>query len=147
MDETDLVVIRLLASNARMSLRTIASKLGIPYTTLYSRLRRLEESGVIKRYTVMLDHARLGYPITAVTQVSVQGKHIEELEETVAGRPESVAVYDITGEYDMLVIARFRSIGELDSFIKWLNKLEGVERTVTSVVFRIVKEDPAAPLG
>ncbi len=147
MDEVDAAILSILAGNSRTSLRRIASRIGLPYTTVYSRIRRMEEKGVIQRYTVLLDHSKLGYRITAVTQVSVQGRYIESLEKLVAGRREAVAVYDITGEYDMLVIARFKSIEELDSFIKWLNKLEGVERTVSSVVFRVVKEDPASMLS
>ncbi len=145
-DILDLRLLRRLAHNSRISVRSLASQLGIPHTTLYSRIRRLERLGVIKRYTIMPDLAKLGYTITAVTSVSVEGRYIEELEETVSRRTETVAVYDITGEYDMLIVAKFRGIGELDSFIKWLNKQRGVRRTETSVVFRIVKEDLASPL-
>lgn len=145
-DILDLRLLRRLAHNSRISVRSLANQLGIPHTTLYSRIRRLERLGVIKRYTIVPDLAKLGYAITAATSVSVEGRHIEELEETVSRRPEIVAVYDITGEYDMLIVAKFRGIGELDSFIKWLNKQRGVRRTVTSVVFRIVKEDLASPL-
>ena len=141
LDHLDLEILRRLSGDSRSSIRKLSRELGVPPSTLYSRIKRLEELGVVRGYTAVIDYAKLGFQVTAAIHVSVEGKMIEELERIVASRPEAVAVYDITGEYDMLVIARFRSIGELDRFIKWLNKLEGVKRTVTSIAFRVVKED------
>lgn len=146
LDPIDLSLVRVLARNSRISVRKLASILKMPHTTVYSRLRRLEEANVIKGYTINIDYRMLGFTVTAVIHVSAQGSYIEELEKILASRHETIAVYDVTGEYDMIVVARFKSIDELDKFIKWVNKLEGVEKTITSIAFRVVKEDLASPL-
>ncbi len=109
-------------------------------------MRRLEEAGVIKGYTVNLDYSKLGYDVTVVIHMSVEGRVIEDIEERLARISNVVAVYDVTGEFDIIVLARFGSIGELDRFIKWLIKVPGVRRTITSIALRIVKEDFNSPL-
>ncbi len=146
LDPIDISLIRVLTRNSRISVRKLAALLKMPHTTVYSRLKKLEEAGVIKGYTATIDHKTLGFAITAIIHVSAQGSYIEELEKILANRHETIAVYDVTGEYDMIIISRFRSIDELDKFIKWVNKLKGVEKTITSIAFRVVKEDPTAPI-
>ncbi len=146
LDSVDMSILSLLASNARRSYRNIAEILGTSHATVYNKIRRLEAAGVIKGYTTLLDYEKIGFGVTAVIHISVTGRVIEDLERALASRPEVQSVYDITGEFDILAIARFPTIGDLDKFIKWLNKIEGVKNTRTSIVFKVVKENPASPL-
>jgi DNA-binding Lrp family transcriptional regulator len=145
-DEVDVKLVKLLVQDSRLSSRTIASRLGLAHTTVSARLKKLIEHGVIKRFTVLIDYEALGYQITALTLIQAEGSHIEELEKELSTHPNIVAVYDITGEFDVAVIARFKSMRQLDAFLKAVNKLPYVRRTVTSIVLRVVKEDPNAPL-
>ena len=146
LDELDLRLIRLLAEDSRASSRSLAARLGVAHTTVAARIRRLVESGVIRRFTVLLDPYQLGYEVTALTLVQAEGSRIEELEETVTPHPNIIAVYDITGEFDVAIIARFKSMRQLDAFLKQLNRIPYVRRTVTSIALRVVKEDPNAPI-
>ncbi len=146
LDAVDVKLVRLLAEDSRLSTRALASRLGLAHSTVGSRLRRLLELGVIRRFTVLVDHEALGYEVTALTLIQAEGSHIEELERELSTHPNIVAVYDITGEFDVAVIARFKSMRQLDAFLKAVNKLPYVRRTVTSIVLRVVKEDPNAPL-
>ena len=146
LDSMDLSILSLLASNARRSYRNIAEVLGTSHATVYNKVRRLEGLGVIKGYTTLLDYEKIGFGVTAIIHISVTGRVIEDLEKALASRPEVQSVYDITGEFDILAIARFPTIGDLDKFIKWLNKIDGVKNTRTSIVFKVVKENPASPL-
>ena len=146
MDVIDRRILAILAHNSRTSLRRMAEELGMPHTTIHSRLKKLEAAGVIRRYTVDIDYSVLGYDVTALINVSVEGSLIEDVERRVSEISNVIAVYDVTGEFDIVLVARFRGIGELDRFIKWLNKLPGVRRTLTSIAFRVVKEDPVSLL-
>ncbi len=146
MDTVDLRILVELARDSRLSVRRLASLLGMPHTTVYARMKKLEERRVVRRYTVDINPEALGYDITAIVSISVDGSVIEEVEEDLARIANVIAVYDVTGDFDIMAIARFRSIGELDRFIKWLNKHPGVKKTLTSIAFRVVKEDPTSVL-
>ena len=146
LDDLDKTLLRELIRNRRRSLREIARKLRIPPSTLYERIRRLEEKGVIKAYTVLLNERVLGYDIKALILINVDGKHILEVEEEIAKNPNVQIVLDITGEFDIAVIATFKSIDELDSFVKNLLKNPHIKQTRTSIAFRTIKNQLNPPI-
>ena len=146
LDELDLNLIRMLAMNSRQSIRELARELNLAASTVHARLTRLVKSGVIRRFTIIPDYNALGYTVTVLILLQVEGGKIVEVGEYLAKFPNVVAVYDITGDYDLAVIAKFKSVNELDRFIKAVNRLPEVKRTVTSLALRAIKEDPAAPL-
>jgi Transcriptional regulators len=140
LDELDIMILERLLKDSRKSLRSIAKEIGTPTSTVHERVRRLVKMGVIKRFTAELDTKVLGMDVTALILVSVEGAYITEVEKALSAFEQVIAVYDITGEFDVAVIAKFRSIDELNSFIKAVLKMPHVKRTVTSVVFNVVKE-------
>jgi len=146
LDDIDLKIIRLLSSNSRISIREIARELGLAVSTIHMRLQRLLSIGAIKKFTIIPDYDMLGYGITALILLQVEGDKIEEAEDLLASRPNVIAVYDITGDYDVAVVARFRDVKELDNFVKSINKVSFIKRTVTSLVLRVRKEDVTSPL-
>jgi Lrp/AsnC family transcriptional regulator for asnA, asnC and gidA len=145
-DELDYSLIRLLTINARQSIRELARELNLAASTVHARLTRLVKNGIIRRFTILPNYNALGYTVTVLILLQVEGGKIVEVGEYLAKFPNVVAVYDITGDYDLAVIAKFRSVEELDKFIKTVNKMPEVKRTVTSLALRSIKEDPAAPL-
>ncbi|ALL00693.1 Transcriptional regulator, AsnC family [Pyrodictium delaneyi] len=145
-DETDLKLIRLLAKDSRRSIRDLARELGLAGSTVHARLRRLVENRVIKRFTILPDYDALGYNVTAIVLLQVEGGKILDAGEYIARDPSVMAVYDITGDYDLAVIAKFRNVNELDRFLKKINRLPYVRRSVTSLVLRSIKEDFVSPL-
>lgn len=130
-----------LLGNSRISNREIARKTGLSVGTVLSRIKRLEEWGVIKGFSVLLDHERLGYDLTAITEITVSKGKLLEMERRVAKLPSVCAVYDVTGLTDAIVIAKFRKRSELSAFTKSLLSLPFVERTNTRVVLTTVRED------
>ncbi len=146
LDDIDVKIMQLLASNARMSIREISRELGLAVSTVHMRLQKLIGMGAIKRFTIILDYDALGYSITALMLLQVDGERITDAEELLASEPNVIAVYDITGDYDVAVVARFRDVKELDEFVKRVNKVPYIKRTVTSLVLRVRKEDSASPL-
>lgn len=146
LDEIDVKLVKLLARDSRRSIRELARELGMAGSTIHARLHKLVENGVIKRFTVLPDYEALGYSVTAVILLQVEGGKILDAGEYIAKDPRVIAVYDITGDYDLAVIAKFRSVNDLDSFVKKVNRLPYIRRSVTSLALRAIKEDFTSPL-
>jgi len=140
-DDVDFQIIKLLQEDSRKSFKKIANELGIAVGTAYNRVKSLEEKGILKGYTITVDSAKLGYGLTAVILIQAEGKHLLEVEEEVARLNDVICVYDITGDYDVAVVARFRDRTALNKFIKNLLTSPYVRRTVTNVALNVIKED------
>ena len=98
------------------------------------------EDGVIEGFSAKLKPQKLGFELTAVVGIRVRGGKLVDVEESLAKRKEVLCVYDVTGEYDAVLITRFKNRGELNDFIKAVLNHPYVERTVTHVVLNTVKE-------
>jgi DNA-binding Lrp family transcriptional regulator len=140
-DDIDRKIIRLLQEDARKSFNKIAESLGIAVGTAYNRVKSLEDNGILKGYTIMLDSAKLGYGLTALILIEAEGRYLPEVENELATLDEVICIYDITGDYDIAVVARFKNRSTLNNFIKSTLKMPHVSRTVTNVVLNVVKED------
>jgi DNA-binding Lrp family transcriptional regulator len=146
LSELDVKILRELCIDGRLSLRKLAEKLRVPIATIAKHVKKLENDGVIKGYTLRLDFDKLGYELTAVIEVTVSGGKLLDVERIIAKNPCVQAVYDVTGEVDVYVIAKFRSRDELSSFVKSLLSTPYVERTNTHIVLTTIKEDFTAPI-
>ena len=140
-DELDRKILTELLSDARQSYREISKRLGVSVGTVLKRIKRMEKEGIIKGYTAILDHDKLGYELTVVTELTVSKGKLLEMEKEVAKIPNVCAVYDVTGATDAIVIAKFKSREELSNFTKSLLSMPFIERTNTHVVLTTVKED------
>jgi len=141
MDETDVKILKSLIADARLSSRQVAKQCGISIGTALSRTRKLEDERIIKGYTAVLDHERLGYELTVVTEITVSKGRLLEIENEIARMPNVCCVYDLTGMADAAIIAKFKTREELSRFTKHVLSLPNVERTNTHVVLTTVKED------
>ncbi len=141
LDKRDLQIISLLLMNSRVSAREIARRLGLSTGTVQARLKRLEAIGVIKGYTVDLNLEELGYQFPVLIDIKVSKGKMRDIEEKLSQMRNVSAVYDITGEYDITVIARFRTRKDLDAFIKHLQEVEYIERTNTKLILNVICEN------
>jgi Lrp/AsnC family transcriptional regulator for asnA, asnC and gidA len=139
-DDLDLSILRELKKDARKSHRDIAEKLSVAEGTIYNRVNKLQEMGVIKRFMVDLDFGKLGYDLTAIIGIIVEGGHLAEIEEKIAKKPNVSAVYDVTGDYDAFIVAKFSDRDALDKFVKGLQAINNVKRTYTMLVLNVMKE-------
>jgi DNA-binding Lrp family transcriptional regulator len=141
LDEVDLKLMNLLQEDSRLSFNKIAEKIGVAVGTAYNRVKILEEKGILKGYTVVVDHIKAGYNLTAIILIQAQGKHLLDVENKVKKIDNVIGVYDITGDFDIAVIAKFKDRNSLNKFIKNTLMMPYVQRTVTNVVLNVVKED------
>lgn len=152
LDEKDLEILRLLQRDAKMSVKEIGERLESPVTTIYSRIKRLEELGYIKGYTALLDAQRLGRGTTAfiLASFTYRAPGIErpldqrQIAREVARFPEVQEVHIITGDWDILIKVKDRDVASIGRFvIDKLRMIEGIEKTLTCMVFDTLKETPS----
>ncbi|MEM2667669.1 MAG: Lrp/AsnC family transcriptional regulator, partial [Candidatus Methanomethylicaceae archaeon] len=105
LDSIDINILRELQENCRVSYRDIANKLGISIGTIHNRIKRMKDLGIIKGFSVILDSEKMGYELTAIILIQVDGGYILDVERTLANSRPVIAVYDITGDFDIIVIA------------------------------------------
>jgi DNA-binding Lrp family transcriptional regulator len=141
LNETDKKILQNLLEDARFSSRQIAKNVGVSVGTVLSRIKKMEDAGVIKGYSTILDHEKLGYELTVVTEITVSKGRLVEMENEIAKNPNVCGVYDVTGLTDAVIIAKFKSREELGKFTKNVLALPYIERTNTHVVLTTVKEN------
>lgn len=141
LDKTDERILKNLMVDARLSARQLALKLGISTVTVLSRIKKLEREKIIKGYTALIDHEKLGYNLTAIIEIIAKKDKIIDMELEISKIENVCGVYDITGNTDTLVIAKFKSRNELSEFVKGLASIQNIENTITHVVLNTTKED------
>ncbi len=141
LDQTDVEILKTVVSDARLSGRQIAQKVGVSTATAISKIKAMEQEGIIKGYTATLDQEKLGYELTVITEITVSKGKLLEIEKEIAKISNVCAVYDVTGMVDAMVVAKFKNRKELSDFTKTTLSMPFVERTNTHVVLTTIKED------
>ncbi|HWG91299.1 MAG TPA: Lrp/AsnC family transcriptional regulator [Candidatus Thermoplasmatota archaeon] len=141
LDDVDVAILRALNQNARKSYRDLAAELDIALSTVSARVKRLEDLGIIKGYAPLLDAEKLGFDLVVIVGVKIQHGKLLEVQKRLGRNPQVFEVYDVTGEWDSMLLARFRDREELNSFIKEVSADPGVERTATQLVLNVVKDE------
>ncbi len=141
LDGTDVRILTVLLSNARLSSRQIAKKTNVSIGTVISRIKKMEQTGIIKEYSAIVDHEKIGYELTVIIEMTVSKGRLSEIAKEIIKVTNVCCVYNVTGLTDAMVIAKFKKREELSSFTKYLLSLPYVERTNTHVVMTTMKED------
>jgi len=141
LDQLDKKILSLLQEDGKIGYREMAKKLATNPSTIFNRVRSMESKNIIKKYSVILDSQQLGFDLSAIVFIRAVGTHITELEKKLAEMEEVMLVYDITGDYDVLVMGKFKNRDELNKFVKKILSMESVERTLTNLVLNVIKED------
>lgn len=150
--KTDLQLLRLLQQDCRQPITEIAKEMGIPVTTAYDKVRRMEERGIIKGYAALLNEAEVNFRTTALILVSVGYPprtefSQEQVAERLAAFEEITEIYIIAGDWDLMLKIKSQSIEDIGDFvIKQLRNIEGIAKTKTIAVFRKVKETVSLPI-
>ena len=140
-DETDRKIITEYLKDARISYREVAKRLQLAVGTVLTRTKKLESDGIIDSYSVILNHDKLGYEIIAISEITVSKGKLTEVENAIAKLSPTCAVYDVTGENDVIIISKFKTRDEMSDFTKKLLSMSNVERTNSKIVLNTIKED------
>ncbi|MCD6242012.1 Lrp/AsnC family transcriptional regulator [Candidatus Bathyarchaeota archaeon] len=154
LDKKDIQILRIIQKNSKITTREIARQLNIPVTTVFTRIKKLEQKGIIKEYRAILNEKKLGKGTTAFILASfsyrTQNKELlsqRELAREIAKFPEVQEVHIITGDWDLLIKVKAENVEAIGKFvIDKLRLVKGIEKTLTCVVFETEKETTEIPL-
>jgi Lrp/AsnC family transcriptional regulator, regulator for asnA, asnC and gidA len=145
-DADDRKILDALIRDARQSHRALAQKTGLALATLNRRVRRMEQRGVIRGYRVLLEPEAVGWTMSAIIGLRIEKGYIRQVQKTIAKDPRVFAVYDVTGEWDGVVLARLRHRADLDDLAKTTLSAPHIDRTNTMFVLATVAEEAVVHL-
>ena len=140
LEKVDEEILEILSEDCQISNRELGLKLGRSPLTIKKHMDDLKNRGVIKSFGVQIDYEKLGYDFIALIELTISKGEMIKVEEQIGNEPNVFAVYDITGTYDAVILARFKSRQELNKLVKKINSYEYIVRTNTHLVLNIVKE-------
>ncbi len=141
MDRLDYNILKSLNANARKSFRHIAKELKVSLSTISNRVKKLEDEGIIERYIPVVNKEKIGFDLTGLINIKITHGKLIEVQEKISKDNHVSAVFDITGDWDSLIIAHFKDRRDLNSFIKKILSMDNVERSNTQMVLNIVKDE------
>ena len=140
-EDLDIEILKILDKDGRENKSNIATHLGKSPNTIKAHIEALESEKIIKAYGVQIDYEKLGYEIIAIIELTISKGKMIEVEREISRLPNIFAVYDITGTYDALLLARFKKRNELSDLVKEINSNEFVIRTNTHLILNVIKEE------
>ena len=146
LNDKDSELLRGLNKNGKASQRELAGLTGLALGTVSNHLKSLEKKNIIRGYLPDINPEKVGFTLTSTINLRIAKGKIMDVQASIANHSRVFAVYDITGEWDSLVLARFKDREEMDQFIKTVLSQKNIERTSTSLVLNNVKEEPRVML-
>ncbi|KUK16956.1 winged helix-turn-helix transcriptional regulator [Thermococcus sp. 101 C5] len=136
-DEVDLALLKLLRKNSRISLTRIAKELGITVPAVKYRIQKLEQNGIIQKYSITINYEKLGYGIIAFVGINIDPTKRHQIMKKILELDEIIELFEVTGEYDIMVKIATKDIHSLREFLTFkLGGIGGVTRTYTMVIVR-----------
>jgi DNA-binding Lrp family transcriptional regulator len=150
LDETDFKILHELLEDSSQSLTRLSKKLNTAKSTIHSRIKKLERTEVIEKYSIKMNMELLNYPLIAFIMLNYEQHVTNYDQEEVAKKIAKIAMVEevhlIAGEWDILIKVRAKGVEELGEFsIKKLKKIEGIGQSLTYVVLRKIKEENSKP--
>ena len=143
MDELDRNLLQQLKNQGRTSFRELAHHFDVTSQTISDRITKMTEKGIIKGFTVIIDQAKVGYPITFIVELDVDLTKMKEIQKELTEYPELYQVHVVTGDHDILVLGVARDITHLYDIIEEkISNIEGIKATKTSLSLKSVKDTP-----
>lgn len=139
-ENLDANLVNALLGDGRASLRSLGEDLDVSVTTVSNHLSDLEDAGVVDGYSPDVNYDALGYDVTAVIQLKVEGNALPEITDRLREEKRMISVYEVTGDYDVIAIGKFRDTDEMNDQIKTLLTDPDIKESNTAVVLNAVAE-------
>ena len=139
LDDKDLMIVRMLVENGRAKFREMAEQLGMSDVAVKKRVSRLERSGVIIKYTAIIDPKALGYSVVSFTGVDVEPGELMTVARELASKEWAKGVWITAGDHAVMVEVWARDNAEMEGIIKEISSIPGVKRVCPAVVTETVK--------
>jgi DNA-binding Lrp family transcriptional regulator len=139
-ENLDRKLVNALLGDGRASLRSLAEDLDVSVTTVSNHLSDLEEQGIIRGYTPKVDYDAMGYDVTAILQLKVEGQSLVDVTDRLSEHKQMISVYEVTGDHDIIAIGKFADTDDMNNQIKDLLTDPDIKESNTSVVLNAAKE-------
>jgi DNA-binding Lrp family transcriptional regulator len=139
-DKLDKEILNTLIADSTLSYRDIAKRVRVSVATIMNRVNKLKKEGIIKKYTTIVDYDKIGYDVEVLIEMQISKGRLFEVEREIAHHPNVFAVYDLTGNFDAAILARFKNRRQMDAFLKRIQTYNFVERTNTRLILNTIKE-------
>jgi DNA-binding Lrp family transcriptional regulator len=146
LDEMDKKILRALNKNARQSFRQLSKKLKISPTTLHNKVKKLENTDVLKGYIPLIERESVGYDLMAIIGLRVKQERDSDVQKEISKFPQVGSIYEITGDWDLILVCNFKGRKDLTNFLKKELPLSNIERAITHIVLKVVKEEKRIPI-
>jgi len=140
-ENLDEKLVNALLEDGRASLRSLGEDLDVSVTTVSNHISDLEDRGVIQGYAPIVEYGELGYDVTAVIQLKVEGSALPDITDRLQGHEHMVSVYEVTGDHDVIAIGKFTDTDHMNEQIKELLIDPDIKESNTSVVLNTVVEN------
>ncbi len=130
-----------LTENARKSFRSVAKEVGTSTTAVYNNVKKMEKSGLLKGYIPDVDEIMLGFDLVAIMTLRITHGKLKSVYKALKDLPPVKLIFDITGDWDAILICYFKERKELDNFLKTKLTVPHIERIVTDVVLNVIKDE------
>jgi Lrp/AsnC family leucine-responsive transcriptional regulator len=148
LDDIDIRLLEMLQEHGRTSQHDLAQAVGLSSPAVGERLRKLEERGIIRQFTVLVDPRRVGRDVTAFIFVGINGSSFyPEFRQHVSEHPEVLECHSVTGQGSHLLKIRTDSTSTLEALLAEIQAWPGVQWTTTSIVLSTIKETSALTLA
>lgn len=140
-DQTDIQILATLQENSHQSHRKVAETIDVSTPVASARIKSLERKGLLKHYTAILDPAKLGYDLTVILFIQIECGYINNLTSELTQVTNIIAVYEITGDFDVAAVVKLKDRGSLNDLIRSMLVIPHIKKITTSVTLNVVKED------
>ncbi len=140
-ENLDAKLINELLGDGRASLRSLAETLDVSVTTVSNHLSEIEGQGIITGYTPVIDYQQVGYDVTAIIQLKVNGEALPDITDRLRSQSRMISVYEVTGDHDILAIGKFKDTDDMNDHIKAILTDPDVVEANTSVVLNTACEN------
>ncbi len=134
MDEIDTRLTARLRHNGRQSISALAAELGLSRATVRARIERLERSGTILGYTVILKSDAIEQPVRGIVMIAVEGVAADRVVRSLAGFAEIAAIHTTNGRWDLVVELGTESLADLDAALRRIRLIQGVRDSETNLL-------------
>ena len=146
MDDTDRKILRALQKDARASFKKIGEDVGVSEATVFVRVRKLRESGVLRGFKAVVDPRAVGKGVTAIMLVRANPKSLTGALDALKHLDDVYEIYDVTGQYYSILKVRTENTDTLGRVIDEIGTIDGIAGTETIVVLRTVKEESSVKI-
>lgn len=139
-EHLDEKLVNALLDDGRATFRRLANTVDVSVTTVSNHLHELEETGQIRGFTPRIDYDAFGYDVTAISHLKLEGSAISAITDWLASHDQFIGVYEVTGDYDVVLIGKYRDTDDMNRHIKRLLADPNINETNTSVVLNAIRD-------